>query len=157
MFPVTIVLFLLAALTVFCFVAGLLLLFWRKSRPLGLYALLVEPGAMVGLVIGFLIWDHFLLRLASYIQVSEKYAMPFAIGLVLVTIGWLGVTSAAAGICAFALATWLWWRFSPEPYRSKFVNDYRRFVTMPSWHRPRWNQRSDQSLVNCQTPNNSAK
>jgi hypothetical protein len=137
-------LFLLAVFTALNLLAGFILLYWRNTRPFGLYALLVEPGGVAGLLVAALLWREFLNLIVRYQTLGSDW-MVWA--LVVVAVVWLGAGAVAGGVSGFALATWLWWRFSPEPYRSKIVNGYRRFVTMPPFHRQRWKQRREAGLT----------
>ena len=140
-FPIGIVMLLLAAVTMVSLAEGLILLFWRKTRPIALYALFVEPGAVAGLIFGFFVWEQFFAKFGAYLRPPDQHAQSAAIALILVTLLWLGVTSTTAAVVGFALATWLWWHFSPEPYRPKIVNAYQRLIAGSFWHRPRWNTR----------------
>lgn len=129
---------LLAMLTACSMDVGVILLFWKKTRPIGLYALLVEPGGVTGLALSAYLWERLSTPLLSGGMNHGSGWLSWA------TIGfffiWLGAGAVVGAISGFVLATWLWWRFSPEPYRSKIVDGYRRFVAMSSWYRPRWNQ-----------------
>jgi MFS family permease len=129
---------LLAIMTALSVVAGVVLLPWRKTRPFGLYALLVEPGGAAGLfVAGFLGG-----RLYSLVSTAHQTQwVEWAV--ILLMVAWLGLGLALGTASGFALATWLWWRFSPDPYRPFLVKGYHRFITMSPWYRQRWGKTSD--------------
>lgn len=134
---IMLVLVLVAAFTALNLLTGIILLPWRKTRPFGLYALFVEPGGVAGLVVAGFLWTEFRPLIQPY-QLADWLGW----ALMALALLWLGVGAAIGAISGFALATWLWWRFSPEPYRSKIVNGYRRFLNMAPFHRQRWKQRS---------------
>lgn len=138
----------LAVVTALILLVGAILLFWRRTRPFGFYALLVEPGAVVGLVVGGFLWWEFLHLIQTSLGPPDEVSNWVAWSLTAVAILWLGLAAIAGTISGFVLATWLWWRFSPEPYRSKLVTGYKRFVTMPPIFRQRWNQRQDAVAAN---------
>jgi hypothetical protein len=135
MFFIGIMILLLAALTAFCLTAGIILLFWKKTRLLSLYLILVEPGAVGGLIFGLFVWERLFFRFVAHLLPPDQHAQAAVIALILVTLLWLGITSITAAIMGFALATWLWWHFSPEPYRPKIVNAYHRLIAGLFWHR----------------------
>lgn len=139
------ILFLMAAFTAVCLIVGISLLFWRKTRPLGLYALMVEPGGVLGLVLAAFIWREFLSLIRPNLGPRQNLDW-VAWMLIVLALVWFGTAAIAGVVAGFSLATWLWWRFSPEPYRSKIVSWYKRFLAMPPLHRQRWSQRRDTRL-----------
>jgi hypothetical protein len=130
---------LLAILTACSLDIGVILLYWKKTRPLGLYACLVEPGGVAGLALSAYLWQSLASSLASGNLNHDAGWITWAfLGLIFV---WLGAGAVIGALSGFVLATWLWWRFSPEPYRPKIESAYRSFVAGSFWYRPRWNTR----------------
>ncbi|HTV06605.1 MAG TPA: hypothetical protein VME86_14645 [Acidobacteriaceae bacterium] len=132
---------LLAILTACSLDIGAILLYWKKTRPLGLYALLVEPGGVAGLALSAYLWQLLpSLFVSGDLNHGAGWITWALIGLFFI---WLGGGAAIGTISGFVLATWLWWRFSPEPYRPKIESAYRSFVAGSFWYRPRWNKRRE--------------
>jgi len=144
MLQLMLLLAILAVVTALILLTGIILLFWRRTRPFGLYTLLVEPGAVAGLVIGEFIWWEFIRLIHPLLNPSQQLPDWTAWILVAVAVTWLGITALCGALSGFALATWLWWRYSPEPYRSKLVAAYKKFVTMQPIFRQRWSQHRDE-------------
>jgi hypothetical protein len=132
---------LLAIVTAVSLVAGIILLPWKRTRPFGLYALLVEPGGVAGLICAAFIWGK--LYNPSVSSQESQWVEWAVVGLLAF---WLGSSSILGAISGFALATWLWWRFSPEPYRGSLVKGYSRLIAMKPWHRQRWGKRKDTAV-----------
>jgi hypothetical protein len=148
------ILFLAASFTALCLLVGIGLLFSRKTRPFGLYAMMVEPGSVLGLAVAALIWTAFISAIRPALDQPRPNPDWTALALVAVAAVWFSAAAIAGAVAGFALATWLWWRFSPEPYRSKIVDGYRRFVsTVRSWHRPRWNESPNEASTDVFDPN----
>jgi|SRR5579875_3722683 len=139
---IMLILLLLAVFTAMNVVTGIILLLWRKTRPFGFYAMLVEPGGVIGFLVAALLWREFLVLVLRYESPGPDWMVWTIIILAII----LDVAGAVIGaLSGFALATWLWWRFSPEPYRPKIENAYRSFVAGSFWYRPRWNTRKEPS------------
>ncbi len=136
-----VVVLLVAVVTGLCILVGLCLLTFRKTRPFGLYALFAEPGLVAGACCA--VW-LFLQAEARWLHSDSPVfsAVVLGLGLLVLSIGALfGV------IAGFALATWLWWRFFPDPYKPLLIRRYRKFVSMPPPFRQRWgSHRGDQAV-----------
>ncbi len=131
---------LVAVVTGLCILVGLCLLPFRKTRAFGLYALFTEPGLVAGACCAIWLFLQFSARwLHPHSQIFA--AILLGLGLLVLTIGaFFGV------VAGLALATWLWWKFFPDPYKPIVVRRYRKFVSMPPPFRPRWgSHRGDQA------------
>jgi|HubBroStandDraft_1064217.scaffolds.fasta_scaffold147032_2 hypothetical protein len=133
---------LLVIATALSMLVGIILLPWRKTRPFGLYALLIEPGGVAGLVVASFVWEK------MYSLVPTLNQPQWAGWAVVLLLGaWLGLGLALGAVSGFTLATWLWWKFSPDPYRPLLVNGYCHLLAMRPWHRQRWGKRVDRKTA----------
>jgi hypothetical protein len=130
-FPLSIPLLAILVLTPCCVITGSVLLIWKKTRPLGLYVLMVEPGAVCGLILAVLVWA----KLPHAVKSESQWVSLAIVGLLFL---WLGFATLMGAIAGLALAAWLWWRFSPEPYRPLLTRWYVSLTTIPFPLRQRW-------------------
>jgi len=126
-------LLLLAIFTAFVMLTGFLLLPWSKTRPFGLYAMMVEPGAVAALVLAGFLWEK--LNALNVWRPQSDLGDWIVLGFMA---GWFGSAATLGALCGFALATWIWWRFSPEPYRPLLISWYRKITTTQFPLRQRW-------------------
>jgi hypothetical protein len=123
----------IVALTPLCLIAGIVLIIWQKTRPLGLYVLMIEPGGVVGLILAVVAWGRFL-HPVGFGNETESMVW-IVVGLMFL---WFGFGALVGALAGFTLATWLWWRYSPEPYRPLITKWYRSISATRFPFRQRW-------------------